>query len=101
MQFATSAGSLACRQRRCPAPGRAQPRQAYERDVRKTVESLRSNSGDHVDFVLVGPGLLTPGDAADLAMTIESMMRILTKDCARPALTSFTKIGGEPFRCEY
>ena len=56
-----------------PAPGARNQGQAYERDLRKMLDSLRTAGGDSVDFVLDGAGLLTPGDAANVAMTIESM----------------------------
>ena len=56
-----------------PAPAARNLGQAYERDLRNLLEPLRKNGGDQFDFVLDGAGLLTPGDAANVAMTIESM----------------------------
>ena len=55
-----------------PAPAARNQGQAYERDLRNLLEPLRKNGGDQFDFVLDGAGLLTPGDAANVAMTIES-----------------------------
>lgn len=72
LQRATAAGYRAVSVT-VPPPAARNQGQAYERDVRKMLESLRSTSGDQVDFVLDGAGLLTPGDAANVAMTIESM----------------------------
>ena len=56
-----------------PAPAARNQGQAYERDLRKMLDSLRTTGGDQMDFVLDGAGLLSPGDAANVAMTIESM----------------------------
>ena len=56
-----------------PAPAARNQGQAYERDLRKMLDTLRATHGDQLDFVLDGAGLLTPGDAANVAMTIESM----------------------------
>lgn len=56
-----------------PHPAARNQGQAYEREIRKMLESLRSCAGDQIDFVLDGAGLLTPGDAANVAMTIETM----------------------------
>lgn len=72
LQRATSAGYRAVSVA-VPPPAARNQGQAYQRDLRKMLESLRSSSGDQIDFVLDGAGLLTPGDAANVAMTIESM----------------------------
>jgi galactonate dehydratase len=72
LQRATAAGYRAVSVT-VPPPAARNQGQAYQRDLRKMLESLRSNSGDQFDFVLDGAGLLTPGDAANVAMTIESM----------------------------
>lgn len=72
LQRATSAGYRAVSVA-VPPPAARNQGQAYERDLRKILEPLRSGSGGQVDFVLDGAGLLTPGDAANVAMTIESM----------------------------
>ena len=56
-----------------PVPAARNQGQAYERELRKMLDALRTAGGDQVDFVLDGAGLLTPGDAANVAMTIESM----------------------------
>lgn len=56
-----------------PRPAARNQGQAYQRDLRALLESLRSSSTTPIDFVLDGQGLLTPGDAANVAMTIESM----------------------------
>jgi galactonate dehydratase len=72
LQRATAAGYRAVSVT-VPSPAARNQGQAYQRDLRKVLESLRSNSGDQFDFVLDGAGLLTPGDAANVAMTIESM----------------------------
>ena len=56
-----------------PAPAARNQGQAYERDLRKMLDSLRTTGGDQLDFVLGGAELLTPGDAANVAMTLESM----------------------------
>ena len=72
LQRATSAGYRAVSVT-VPHPAARNQGQAYERDIRKMLESLRSSGGDRIDFVLDGAGLLTPGDAANVAMTIETM----------------------------
>ena len=56
-----------------PTPAARNQGQAYERELRKMLDSVRTAGGDQMDFVLDGAGLLTPGDAANVAMTIESM----------------------------
>ena len=72
LERATSAGYRAVNVS-VPPPAARNQGQAYERDLRKMLDSLRTTGGDSVDFVLDGAGLLTPGDAANVAMTIESM----------------------------
>jgi galactonate dehydratase len=56
-----------------PKPAARNLGQAYERDLRQLLEPIRSAGGAQFDFVLDGGGLLTPGDAANVAMTIEQM----------------------------
>ena len=56
-----------------PHPAARNQGQAYERDLRKLLEALRSGGGEQMDFVLDGGGQLTPGDAANVALTMEPM----------------------------
>ena len=53
---------------RVPAPAARNQGQAYQVELRKLVETVRSQAAD---FVLEGEGLLTPGDAASVAAAIE------------------------------
>ena len=55
---------------RVPAPAARNQGQAYQLELRKLVEAVRSQAAD---FVLEGAGLLTPGDAASVAAAIESL----------------------------
>jgi galactonate dehydratase len=55
-----------------PKPAARNQGQAYERDLRQLLEPVRS-AGAEIDFVLDGGGQLTPGDAANVAMTLEPM----------------------------
>ena len=54
---------------RVPAPAARNQGQAYQLELRKLVEAVRSQAAD---FVLEGAGLLTPGDAASVAAAMES-----------------------------
>ena len=56
-----------------PSPSARNMGQAYERDLRKLVDALRSAGGEKMDFVLDGGARLTPGDAANVAMTLEPL----------------------------
>ena len=53
-----------------PAPAARNQGQAYQLELRKLVETARSQAAD---FVLEGAGLLTPGDAASVAAAIQSL----------------------------
>ena len=55
-----------------PQPAARNQGQAYERDLRNC-SNLRSAGGEQMDFVLDGGGQLTPGDAANVALTVEAM----------------------------
>ena len=55
-----------------PKPAARNQGQAYERDLRQLLEPVRA-AGAQIDFVLDGGGQLTPGDAANVAMTLEAM----------------------------
>lgn len=55
---------------RVPAPAARNQGQAYQVELRKLVETVRSQAAD---FVLEGEGLLTPGDAASVAAAIQSL----------------------------
>src|ERR1700737_3960501 len=55
-----------------PKPAARNQGQAYERDLRQLLEPVRA-AGAQIDFVLDGDGQLTPGDAANVAMTLEPM----------------------------
>jgi galactonate dehydratase len=56
-----------------PAPLARNQGQAYQRDVRKMLEELRSGNRQHLDFVLDAGASLTPGDAASVATTVERL----------------------------
>lgn len=54
-----------------PAPAARNQGQAYQRDLRNLLNSVRQSPTQ--DFILEAQGLLTPGDAASVAATIEPM----------------------------
>ena len=67
--------------------------QAYELEVRRLLETIRSEDRD---FVLDGRGLLTPGDAASVATTIQSMHPLwFDEPCAVTSLQTLHKIADE------
>ena len=55
---------------RVPAPAARNQGKAYEVELRRQAEAVRSQAAD---FVLEGAGLLTPGDAASVAAGIQSL----------------------------
>ena len=56
-----------------PHPAARNQGKAYERDLHQLLDTLRSAGGEQMDFVLDGGGQLTPGDAANVALTMEPM----------------------------
>ncbi len=54
-----------------PAPAARNQGQAYVRSVEARLKVLRAIAGDDIDFVLDAAGLLSPGDAASLAVALE------------------------------
>lgn len=78
---------------RVPAPLARNQGKAYELELRRVVESVRSHGGD---FVLEGAGLLTPGDAASVARTIESLHPLwFDEPCAIGNMQTIRKIADE------
>jgi galactonate dehydratase len=55
---------------RVPAPAARNQGRAYQLELRKLVETVRSQAAD---FVLEGAGLLTPGDAASVSAAIQPL----------------------------
>ena len=53
-----------------PSPAARNQGQAYQMAVRKLVELVKAHGGD---FVLEGNGLLTPGDAASVAVQVQGL----------------------------
>jgi galactonate dehydratase len=70
--------------------------QAYQRDVRKLMEELRSGSGQNLDFVLDADGSLTPGDAGSVATTLERLHPLwFDEPCAISNPQAIRKIADE------
>jgi galactonate dehydratase len=76
-----------------PSPRERNQGQAYELEVRQLLDAVRSEGGD---FVLDGKELLTPGDAASVAATIQSLHPLWFNDpCAVTNLQTIRKISDE------
>jgi galactonate dehydratase len=75
-----------------PAPAARNQGKAYQNQVRALVDAVPAGS----DFVLDGSGLLTPGDAASVAATVESRHPLwFDEPCAHSNLETVRKISGE------
>ena len=75
-----------------PAPVWRNQGKAYQNQIRALVDAVPS---EH-DFVLVGSGLLTPGDAASVAATVETKHPLwFDEPCAHSNLEAVRKISGE------
>jgi galactonate dehydratase len=78
---------------RVPPPGARNQGKAYELEVRHLAEAVRSHGGD---FVLEGAELLTPGDAASVATTMEALHPLwFDEPCAIANLHTIRKIADE------
>jgi galactonate dehydratase len=54
-----------------PIPSAPNQGRAFVDSTRRRLEALRAAGGEHVDFVLDGAGVLSPGDAATLSRALE------------------------------
>ena len=78
---------------RVPRPAARNQGKAFENEVRRVVDTVRSNGHD---FVLEGGALLTPGDAASVARTMETLHPLwFDEPCAVTNLQTIRKIGDE------
>lgn len=76
-----------------PPPKARNQGQAYQLAVRKIADAIRAHEGD---FVLEGHELLTPGDAASVATTIEHLHPLwFDEPCALTNQQSIRKIADE------
>jgi galactonate dehydratase len=79
-----------------PSPAARNQGQAYQRDVRKMMEELRSGNGQSLDFVLDAGASLTPGDAASVATTVERLHPLwFDEPCAISNPQTIRKIADE------
>jgi galactonate dehydratase len=75
-----------------PAPASRNQGKAYQNQIRALVDAVPAAS----DFVLEANGLLTPGDAASVAATVESKHPLwFDEPCSHENLESIRKISGE------
>ena len=75
-----------------PAPASRNQGTAYQNQIRALVDAVPPNS----DFVLNGNGRLTPGDAASVAVTVESKHPLwFDEPCAYSNLETLRKVSGE------
>ena len=75
-----------------PAPVSRNQGKAYQNHVLALVDAVAANR----DFVLAGNGLLTPGDAASVAATVERKHPLwFDEPCAHSNLEAVRKISGE------
>lgn len=92
LQAAAAAG-YRCFGVRVPPPRARNQGKAYELEVRRLSEAVRSHAGD---FILEGSELLTPGDAASVATTVESLHPLwFDEPCAIANLRTIRKIADE------
>jgi galactonate dehydratase len=76
-----------------PPPAARNQGQAYQIEARRLAEELRSQGGD---FVLEGAGILTPGDAASVATTMQSLHPLwFDEPCTMTNLQTIHKIADE------
>ncbi|HEY3836590.1 MAG TPA: enolase C-terminal domain-like protein, partial [Bryobacteraceae bacterium] len=75
-----------------PTPASRNQGKAYQDQVRAAVDHLPPDR----DFILAGNGLLTPGDAASVAATVETKHPLwFDEPCAHTNLEAIRKISGE------
>jgi len=92
LNLAESAG-YRCFGVRVPPPAARNQGKAYELEVRHLAEAVRSKGGD---FVLEGAELLTPGDAASVATTMEALHPLwFDEPCSIANLHTIRKIADE------
>jgi galactonate dehydratase len=78
---------------RIPEPAARNQGQAFQLEVRKLAELVRSQGGD---FVLEGGAILTPGDAASTATTVQTMHPLwFDEPCPISNLETIRKIANE------
>jgi galactonate dehydratase len=76
-----------------PQPASANQGQAYISAVRRNLETLRTEGGENVDFVLLGGGSLSPSDAAGVARAIEHLHPMwFDEPCPTANLRAIAKI---------
>ena len=79
-----------------PPPAARNQGQAYQRELKQMLDALRSGAGQQYDFILEGQGLLTPGDAANVAATVEPMHPLwFDEPCHIGNLQAIRKIADE------
>jgi galactonate dehydratase len=75
-----------------PLPASRNQGKAYQNQIRALVEGVPASR----DFVLAGNGLLTPGDAASVAASVEAKHPLwFDEPCAHSNLEAVRKISGE------
>jgi len=75
-----------------PAPASRNQGKAYENRILKLIEAIPADR----DFVLAGNGLLTPGDAASVARTVETKHPLwFDEPCSHSNLDTVRKVSGE------
>jgi len=75
-----------------PEPASRNQGQAYQNRILELVKAVPADQ----DFVLVGNGLLTPGDAASVAQTVEMKHPLwFDEPCAHSSLDALKKVSGE------
>jgi galactonate dehydratase len=79
-----------------PAPAARNQGQAYQHEVRRVFDELRSRRSPGIDFVAEASEALTPGDAASVAATLERLHPLwLDEPCAVSNLQALRKICDE------
>jgi galactonate dehydratase len=79
-----------------PTIAAANQGQAFVKATRARLESLRSEGGPDVDFVLDGGGRLSPGDSASLAAALERFHLLwFDEPCRTSNISTLHKIAGE------
>ena len=79
-----------------PAPTARNQGRAYQIRMRQRLEALRTRGGDKVDFVIDGSDVLTPGDAASVATTVEPLHALwFDEPCSVSNIETIRKISEE------
>lgn len=81
---------------RVPPPAARNQGRAYQNEIRALCAAFRARTGENFDLVLDGHGLLTPGDAAGVAATIENTHPLwFDEPCSPSNLETVRKISSE------